>query len=128
MGPLTPYVMILADYAHNPLILRPLSSKRLIGSYPVLGNVVTGQTYLRLDAAVAIKDRLLIGIDVPVALQSGTAYNTDIGVFTQPAPMAFGDIRLAARVRLWGEDLDPFQIAVGGYSGSPPGARARGRT
>ena len=37
--------------------------------------------------------------------------------FTSPTAAQFGDVRLGARVRLWGEYRDPFQIAVGGCVG-----------
>ncbi len=43
--------------------------------------------------------------------------------FTSPHSAQFGDLRLGARVRLWGEYHDPFQIAVGGYLWLPTGAK-----
>src|SRR3954447_26098795 len=61
-GSLTPHVMLLADYAHNPLVLHSVPSNQRIGA--VVGN----QLYLNLDVGLALWNRLLVDVDVPVAL------------------------------------------------------------
>src|SRR5450432_138363 len=61
-GPLTPHVMLLGDYAHNPLVLRSVPSNTRVGA--VVGN----QLYLNLDVGLALWNRVLVDVDVPVAL------------------------------------------------------------
>src|SRR5262249_34582396 len=107
-GSLTPHVMLLADYAHNPLVLRTVPSEKN------LGIVVGSQLFLRLDGGLSLWDRVYVNLDVPVALAQGGESPAIAGYGTFPSPSAaqFGDLRFGARVRLWGEYNDPFQLAV----------------
>jgi OmpA-OmpF porin, OOP family len=117
-GPLTPHIMLLGDYAHNPLVLRSEPSNERVGA------VVGDQLYLNLDAGLSLWNRLLVDVDVPVALlQSGDSPNAAGQAFSSPNSVQFGDLRLGARVRLVGEYHDPFQIAVGGNVWAPTGAK-----
>jgi OOP family OmpA-OmpF porin len=117
-GPLTPHIMLLGDYAHNPLVLRSEPSNDRVGA------VVGDQLYLNLDAGLSLWNRLLVDVDVPVALlQSGDSPNAAGQAFSSPNSVQFGDLRLGARVRLVGEYHDPFQIAVGGNVWAPTGAK-----
>jgi outer membrane protein OmpA-like peptidoglycan-associated protein len=115
-GALTPHVMLLADYAHNPLVLRTISGNQNEGS------IVTGQLFLHLNGGIALWNRLYVNADIPVAVVDSGG-KTDVGNLpAAPSKAEFGDIRLGVRVRLWGEYWDPFQIAIGGYVWAPTGA------
>ncbi len=117
-GPLTPHIMLLGDYAHNPLVLRSEPSNARVGA------VVGDQLYLNLDVGLSLWNRLFIDVDAPVALlQSGDSPNAAGQAFSSPNSVQFGDLRLGARLRLVGEYHDPFQIAVGGNVWAPTGAK-----
>ncbi len=122
-GELTPHVMLLADYAHDPLVIKttPANSD--------LGAVVQNQLYLHLNGGLSLWNRLFLNIDVPVALyENGDSPVIPDGspggeTFASPSGAKFGDLRVGARVALFGEYFDPFQIAVGGYVWFPTGAK-----
>jgi OOP family OmpA-OmpF porin len=117
-GPLTPHVMLLGDYAHDPLVLRSEPGNKSVGP------VVKNQLYLNLDVSLALWNRVLVDVDVPVALfQSGDNPSGGGQAFSSPTSTEFGDLRLGARLRLLGEYHDPFQVAVGGYVWAPTGAK-----
>jgi len=116
-GQLTPHLMLLADYAHNPLKLRsvPADTDR--------GAIVKDQLFLHLNAGLALWDRVNLDISVPLALlQDGDDPSAGGQTFASPSSVQFGDLRFGLRVRLLGEYHDPFQIAVGGYVWAPTGA------
>ena len=120
-GARTLHLALLADYAHDPLVLRSLPGN---GS---LGAVVSSQLFFHLDGGFALWNRLYLNFDVPVALyQSGADPTVGGQTFTSPAKPQFGDLRLGTRVRIWGEDTDPFQIAVAGYLWLPTGSSGVG--
>ena len=114
-GDLTPHVMLLGDYAHNPLVLRSTSGNQNLGS------VVKSQLFLHLNAVLALWNRVNVNVDVPVALyQAGD--NPAIGQgFASPTSAQFGDLRAGLRLRIFGEYDEPFQIGVGGYVWFPSG-------
>ena len=115
-GELTPHVMLLGDYAHDPLVLRR------VGSGASVGGIVSNQLFLHLDGGLALWNRINLNVDVPVALfQDGSSPNVGGQPFTSPSKAQFGDLRLGLRARLWGEYFDPFQIALGGYVWVPTG-------
>jgi len=116
-GQLTPHLMLLADYAHNPLVLRsvPADTDR--------GSVVKNQLFLHLDAGLALWDRVNLDISVPLAVaQNGDDPSAAGQSFASPNSAQFGDLRFGLRLRLVGEYHDPFQLAVGGYLWAPTGA------
>jgi len=114
-GELTPHVMLLGDYAHNPLVIRTAGNQSL-------GAVVGHQLFLRLDGGLALWNRLYVNLDVPIAVEnSGDAPYINGQTFASPTKATLGDLRLGARVRLWGEYFDPFQIAISGYLWVPTG-------
>ncbi|HWZ89889.1 MAG TPA: OmpA family protein [Polyangiaceae bacterium] len=117
-GPLTPHVMLLGDYAHNPLVLRSEPSGKRVGA------IVGDQLFLNLDVAVALWNRLLLDVDVPIALaQGGDSPAEGNSTFSSPNSVQFSDLRFGARLRIFGEYHDPFQLAVGGYVWAPTGAK-----
>jgi outer membrane protein OmpA-like peptidoglycan-associated protein len=116
-GHLTPHLMLLADYAHNPLKLYsvPTDSDR--------GAIVANQLFLHLNASLALWHRVNLDISVPLAVfQNGDDPAAGGQVFSSPSSAQFGDLRFGLRVRLLGEYHDPFQLAVGGYVWAPTGA------
>jgi OOP family OmpA-OmpF porin len=109
-GELTPHVMLLGDYANNPLVLHRLPNDTKAGG------VVKNQLYLNLDVGLSLWNRLNLDVDIPVALYQNGGNPQPAGqTFATPSSTQFGDLRLGARLRLFGEYHDPFQIAVGGY-------------
>jgi OmpA-OmpF porin, OOP family len=101
-GHLVPRGLALFDYAARPLTLVSAS-----GSRPV----VSGQGFLHAGASLALWDRLLLSLSLPVALvQSGEAPSAGRFTFASPTSPQVGDLRLGARIRLVGEDGAPFQL------------------
>ncbi len=110
--------MLLGDYAHDPLVLRAMPTGA------DLGTVVQSQLLLHLDGTLALWSRLSVNVDVPVALvQDGGSPTAGDEMFASPSKAQFGDLRLGARARLFGEYYDPFQIAVAGFVWVPTGAQ-----
>src|ERR1700761_9256053 len=60
-GELTPHVMALLEYAHNPLVLRKTSDDSNIGS------LVSSQMFLHINGEFALFNRIGINLDVPFA-------------------------------------------------------------
>jgi hypothetical protein len=117
-GDFTPHLMLLVDYAHNPLVLRILPSDVEAGA------VVKNQLYLNLDGGLSLWNHLFLDVDVPVAVfQDGDNPTGQGQTFSSPSSAQFGDLRVGARVPLLGKYHDPFQVAVGGYVWLPTGAK-----
>lgn len=115
-GALTPHVMLLGDYAHNPLVLRTTSDEESVGA------VVSSQLYLHLNASLSLFNRLNVNVDVPVALvQAGDDPSSNGLRLSSPKSAQFGDLRAGLRLRLLGGYDDIFQVAVGGYVWFPTG-------
>jgi OOP family OmpA-OmpF porin len=115
-GELTPHVMLLGDYAHNPLVLRSTSDDENVGA------VVSCQLFLHLNASFSLFNRLNVNVDVPVALLQAGEDPAGGGLrFTSPKKAQFGDLRAGLRLRLFGGYHDIFQVAVGGYVWFPTG-------
>ncbi|WP_437282469.1 OmpA family protein [Sorangium sp. So ce375] len=115
-GHLAPRAYLGLDFAH-----RPIHSS---GDNPV--DLVSSQAFLRLDASLALWDRLLLSIDAPLAVAQG---GDDPGipgvVFTELTAPELGDLRFGARFRVFGEDTEPFQLGLGGYLFAPTGSPAQ---
>ncbi|HMY15503.1 MAG TPA: OmpA family protein [Polyangium sp.] len=98
--------------------LRPLS----IQSGDTRSEIVSQQTYLHLGASLPLFNRALVSFDMPFALaQSGDSPTVAGVAFPSPAGADVGDLRLGARVRLFGEDTGQFQAAAGAYFYVPTG-------
>ena len=116
-GDLTPHFSIVADYAHNPLVLRTVNCGEDRGS------IVSDQLFMHFQGALAIKQRLFVNVSFPVALlQSGSSPQGNGTTFTSPQDADIGYLRLGLRVRLLGDYWDPFQLALGGYFWVPTGS------
>lgn len=112
------HLMLLGDYAHNPLVLVREGDDENVGA------IVGSQLFLHLNGSLALWNRLNLNIDVPVALlQDGDSPAGDGSqMFVSPTDAQFGDLRLGLRLRLVGEYHDIFQLAIGGYVWVPTGA------
>ncbi|WP_437966857.1 OmpA family protein [Sorangium sp. So ce260] len=116
-GHLTPHVMLLADYASNPLVLRRERDGAEIGA------VVSDQLTFHLNASLPLWNKLSFDLDAPLtALQSGESPNGGGREFASPSGAELGDLRVGARVQLYGTYHDPLQLAVGAYLWLPTGA------
>ncbi|WP_437997872.1 OmpA family protein [Sorangium sp. So ce185] len=116
-GHLTPHVMLMADYASNPLVLRRARDGAEIGA------VVSDQLTFRLNASLPLWNKVSFDLDAPLtALQSGENPNGGGREFASPSGAELGDLRLGARVQLYGTYHDPLQLAVGAYLWLPTGA------
>src|SRR5690349_12656495 len=87
-GPLTPHVMLLVDYAHNPLVLRTTKNDETTGT---IGSIVSSQLVLHLDASLSLFNRLNINIDAPIAVfQAGDSPSGGGTQFVSPSKAQFG--------------------------------------
>ncbi|WP_437932785.1 OmpA family protein [Sorangium sp. So ce291] len=112
-GHLVPRALVMFDYARNPL--------QLFG--PDTAAIVSSQGFLRLDASLALWDRLLVSLDMPFAVaQAGAEPDAPDVSFHPPSSAAVGDLRLGARWQLLGEDHEPVQAALGAYGFLPTGS------
>ncbi|MEZ4313968.1 MAG: thrombospondin type 3 repeat-containing protein [Polyangiaceae bacterium] len=115
-GDLTPHFSVVADYAHNPLVLRTVNSGEDRGA------IVSDQLFLHIQGGLAFKQRLFVNMSFPIALlQSGSSPSGNGINFNSPQDADIGDLRLGLRVRLFGDYWDPFQLALGGYLWIPTG-------
>ncbi|WP_437507377.1 OmpA family protein [Sorangium sp. So ce1099] len=120
-GSPTLHLMLLGDYAHNPLVLSREGQDEPIDS------IVEHQLFLHLNGSFTMWDRLHVNVDVPLAvLQEGGSPAAEGLSFPSPSGAEIGDLRLGLRLRLLGEYFDPFQLAIGGYLWLPTGNGDRG--
>jgi OOP family OmpA-OmpF porin len=112
-----PHVSLITDYAHNPYVL-------IHGpGHTDVGAVVGDQVFLHLNVSIAILNRINLNFTVPAAVvQDGSGPTSNGSVVASPHDAAFGDVRLGARVRLFGEYDAPFQLGVSGFLWVPSGA------
>ena len=113
-GRVVPRGYVGVDYAAQPLRLSGGGQeKALVGS----------QVFLHVAASLAILDRALVSVSLPVALaQGGDTLSIDGTDVASPTSAALGDLRIGARVLLYGDDGGPAQIAVGGNVYVPTGS------
>ena len=96
------------DYAHNPLVVRATNTS---GGEDVT-RVVSDMAVLHIQAAIALWDRLGINLSLPLGMYQ--AGERSVAGLSASSAAALGDIRLGARVRLFGEaDRDPVSLHLG---------------
>jgi outer membrane protein OmpA-like peptidoglycan-associated protein len=112
------HVMLLGDYAHNPLVLVREQDDENVGA------IVSDQLFVHLNGSLALWSRLNLSLDIPAALlQDGESPTGDgAQAFSSPTDAQLGDVRLGLRLRLFGDYHDIFQLAIGGYVWLPTGA------
>ncbi len=118
-GEATFHAMALLDYAREPLVL-----VRDTGTDTEdIGSVVSDQMFVHIGLNFSIVDRIAINADMPFAVLSSGEAPTGGGIaFDEPSGASVGDLRLGARVRIFGDYHEPFQFGVGGYVWLPTGA------
>lgn len=116
VGHLVPRASVLFDYAHNPLVIRSLSTGASVGT------AVSSQLFLHVNASLSLWDRVGVDIDIPLALyQAGTTLAAGGQRLVAPDSAQFGEIRLGSRLRLYGAEDDALQVGLGGYLWLPTG-------
>ncbi len=107
------------DYAYKPLVVYDATGAERHA-------LVRHQTIVHLGGAFVVAGRLRLALDAPVALyQDGESAVVD-GVALSPATApSFGDVRLAADVRVVGDHGEPFSLAVGVRGWLPTGLRSQ---
>jgi OmpA-OmpF porin, OOP family len=115
-GHFMPRALLVVDYAARPFHLN-LDDR----SEPV--NIVANQSFLRLDASLALWDRLLVSADMPIAVaQSGKDPKLPGIDFHPSSSAAAGDLRLGLRARLLGANRGLLQVGLGSYLFLPTGS------
>jgi OmpA-OmpF porin, OOP family len=96
------------DYAYKPLSIQDQNGNRFV--------IVSDQAFLHANLSLALWDRVLVSADMPFALAQGGSSPVVAGAtFPSPSGADVGDLRLGARLRVFGDFWDPFQVGVGGY-------------
>ena len=114
-GHLSPKVHTVFDYAARPVRYRLNDTE---------SDVVASQGFMRLDASLALWNRVLVSVDAPLAImQSGEDPGLQGTTFQALAAPKLGDIRFGLRIRLAGAEAGPFQLGVGGYVHAPTGTQ-----
>jgi outer membrane protein OmpA-like peptidoglycan-associated protein len=107
------------DYAYKPLVLYDASGAERYA-------LVRHQTLVHLGGAIVVASRLRLALDVPVALyQDGESAIVSGERLSAASAPAFGDVRLAADVRVIGEHGQPFTLAAGVRGWLPTGLRSQ---
>lgn len=118
----TLHMMLLGDWAHDPLLIRD----RTTGDEITDGAVIGDQFFMNVNASIAIFHRLNFNINIPIAfVQSGESPTFEGTTFKSPEGVEFGDVRLGLRFNVLGGYRDPFQLALAGSVWLPtssPGA------
>ncbi|WP_437299863.1 hypothetical protein [Sorangium sp. So ce426] len=116
-GHLVPRGLALFDHAEDPLTLGGGASpeRAIVGS----------QSLLHVGGSLSLWDRLLVSASLPLALAQsgdGAAAAAGAGAPEAPSSPALGDLRLGVRVRLLGDDGDPFQLGTSASLHLPTGS------
>ena len=92
---------------------------------PERSNLIEQSVWLHPGASLVMSPGARFGIDVPVALQSGTGVTLDRVFFSEPGSPRFGDVRASFDLRLAGRDRadrDGAVIAAGVSAYLPTGS------
>jgi hypothetical protein len=118
-GDARPAIGAILDYGYKPLLVQNLDGSER-------GAVVRHQLFAHLGGSLVLFERLRLGLNVPVAIyQDGETTPVGSDVLKAADKPAFGDIRLAADLRLLGEKTDPFTLAFGVRGWLPTGVRSQ---
>jgi outer membrane protein OmpA-like peptidoglycan-associated protein len=121
-GHLVPRGMVEFEYGSRPL---------QVENGAMSTNVVSAQGYLHAGLSLPLWNRLLLSVDVPVAVvDTGTSPMVSGLNYHSPSSASIGDVRLGVRGRFYGGLRAPFQIGLGGAvflpTGSPDGYTGQG--
>jgi outer membrane protein OmpA-like peptidoglycan-associated protein len=117
-GDLRPAVGLVGEWAYRTLV-----SKRADGK--IRRSVVRNQFVLHPGVSLVIRERLRLGLDVPLqAYADGKGSTIGDTTFAPPEnKTSLGDVRLAADVRLVGRYGEPVTLAAGLQATLPTGDR-----
>jgi len=118
-GELTFHSAATLDYAREPLTL----VRDTGDGTEDIGTIVSDQMFLNLGVALSLANRVMFSADMPFAvLSQGNAVSGNEFAFEEPSGAALGDLRFGARVRLFGDYHDGFQLGIGSYIWVPTGS------
>ena len=110
---------VMFDYAHQPFQF----VTRTADGTSSTTDIVAQQGTLHVNASFSLWDRLMVGVNVPVALLQSGQNPPIAGVdFHPPDGPAMGDLRFDLRGRIFGDYYDPFQIGAQGSIHVPTGS------
>lgn len=114
LGHLRPAFGASLSYARRPL--------ELVGPGEGVGLVVDHQLQLHLGASLALFDRLELDLDAPATLSQG-GEDPSVGTLalSSPSSASFNDLRLGARVSVFGDPRSPFAAGIGLRAWLPTG-------
>lgn len=113
-GRVDPRAYVAVDYADQPLRIQGSGANNAI---------VASQMFLHVAASLALFDRGLLSVSLPIAvMQSGDSLTVGTSTVAAPTSASLGDLRIGARVRIVGEDEGVAQFGVGAYVYAPTGA------
>jgi outer membrane protein OmpA-like peptidoglycan-associated protein len=116
-GKVRPAIGVVADYGHKPYVLLNRDGSENT-------NVVTNQMFVHIGGSLVLFDRLRIGASIPLAIAQDSSSTGGVVAgqrVTGSNSGGFGDLRLAADVRLAGNYGDAFTLAFGGRVWVPTG-------
>ncbi len=109
---------MILDWAHDPLVVYDTSGAEV-------GSIVENQLVGQMGGQIVFWDRVRFGLNVPVLLAQGGDSLTLGGLtYHSESGAAFGDVRVGADARVFGEYGDAATIAVGLRTHLPTGSRA----
>jgi len=110
---------VMLDYAYKPLVIYDAAGEERAA-------LVRHQTFVHLGGSLVLAHRLRLSVDAPVAIyQDGEAAVVGGEPLSAATAPAFGDLRLAADVRLFGQHGQPLVLAAGARVWLPTGLRSQ---
>jgi uncharacterized repeat protein (TIGR01451 family) len=115
-GHVAPAIAITGDYGYRPLVIYNADTSRR-------ANIDRNQLVLHFAGSLSLFDRLRLAANVPASPFQNGESATFNGMQLVDPTFAFGDITLAADLRVAGTATGPFRVAVGGSAILPTGSR-----
>jgi OOP family OmpA-OmpF porin len=100
-------------------------SDAAVGAGPEDSRLIENSLWIHPGASLVLAPGARFGLDVPVALQTGTGATLDGTFYPAPSSPAFGDVRGSFDLRLFGRersDVDGLVVAAGVSAYIPTGA------
>ena len=106
-GHLEPRALVTLDYGHRPFSLSDEAGNEI-------ATPSKGQLHLHAGASLALWDRLMVSVGIPVALfQEGDTLELDDGTALQATSGGdVGELHVGLRGRIVGEYWDAFQLGA----------------
>ena len=116
-GHVRPAVGLGVDWAYKPLVVYNADGSERAA-------LLEHQVVLHPGASLVLFDRLRLGMDIPVALESGQSRAVAGTTYGPTDTASLGDVRLSGDVRLVGTYASPFTLAAGVAFFLPSGSRS----